>query len=85
MFESATVMIPEPMPLFATARASTPDEAALITMLALLGLRIGEACSADVQDMGTQRGHRTLHIIGKWRAVLPAPCREWLERGLLRS
>ena len=51
--------------LVATARASTPDEAALITMLGLLGLRIGEACSADVEDMGTERGHRTLHIIGK--------------------
>jgi integrase/recombinase XerD len=58
-----------------TARASTPDEAALITMLGLLGLRIGEACSGDVEDMGTERGHRTLHIIGKGNkpALIPLP------------
>jgi integrase len=61
--------------LIATARASTPDEAALITMLGLLGLRIGEACSVDVEDMGTERGHRTLHIIGKGNktALIPLP------------
>lgn len=61
--------------LVATARASTPDEAALITMLGLLGLRIGEACSVDVEDMGTERGHRTLHIIGKGNkpALIPLP------------
>ena len=27
-------------------------------MLGLLRLRIGEGCSADVEDMGTERGHR---------------------------
>ena len=59
--------------LVAAARASTPDEAALITMLGLLGLRIGEACKADVEDMGTERGHRTLHIIG--RATSPPSSR----------
>ena len=31
-------------------------------MLGLLGLRIGEACSADVQDMGTQRGLDSDHL-----------------------
>ncbi len=51
--------------LVAAARASTPDDAALITMLGLLGLRISEACHANIEDLGTQRGHRTLHIIGK--------------------
>ena len=61
--------------LVAAARASSPDEAALITMLGLLGLRIGQACSADVEDMGTERGHRTLHIIGKGNkpALIPLP------------
>ena len=61
--------------LVATARASTPDEAALITMLGLLGLRIGEACSVNVEDMGTERGHRTVHVIGKGNkpALIPLP------------
>ena len=61
--------------LVATARASTSDEAALITMLGLLGLRIGEACSVNVEDMGTERGHRRLHVIGKGNkpALIPLP------------
>jgi len=61
--------------LVATARASSPDDAALITMLGLLGLRIFEACSADIADLGSERGHRTLHIIGKGNkpALIPLP------------
>ncbi|MHB1447158.1 MAG: tyrosine-type recombinase/integrase [Acidimicrobiales bacterium] len=31
----------------------------------LNGLRVSEACSANVEEMGFERGHRTLHIIGK--------------------
>lgn len=49
-----------------TARASTTSDAALITMLALLGLRVSEACNVRIEDMhGELRGHRTLSIIGK--------------------
>jgi integrase/recombinase XerD len=61
--------------LVATARAATPDEAALITMLGLLGLRISEACQTNIEDMSTERGHRTLHIIGKGNkpALIPLP------------
>jgi site-specific recombinase XerD len=61
--------------LVAVARAGTPDEAALISMLGMMGLRIGEACSANIEDMGTERSHRTLHIIGKGNkpALIPLP------------
>ena len=61
--------------LVAAARASSPDDAALITMLGLLGLRISEACGADIADLGSERGHRTLHIIGKGNkpALIPLP------------
>jgi integrase/recombinase XerD len=31
----------------------------------LNGLRVSEACSANVEDLGLQRGHRTLAIVGK--------------------
>jgi hypothetical protein len=43
-------------------------DAALITLLGLRGLRVSEACSVDLEDFGTQRGHRTLHIIGRIRS-----------------
>ncbi len=61
--------------LVAAARASTPTDAALITMLGLPGLRISEACHADIEDLGTERGHRTLHVIGKGNkpALIPLP------------
>jgi site-specific recombinase XerD len=61
--------------LVAAARASSPDEAALITLLGLLGLRVSEACNVDIEDMGSERGHRTLHVIGKGNkpALVPLP------------
>ena len=61
--------------LVATARASSPDDAALITLLGLLGLRVSEACAVNIEDLGTERGHRTLHVIGKGNkpALIPLP------------
>jgi site-specific recombinase XerD len=48
------------------ARASTPSDSALITMLAMLGLRVSEACNVRIENThGELRGHRTLSIIGK--------------------
>ena len=37
----------------------------LITLLALNGLRISEALNADIGDLSTERGHRTLAIVRK--------------------
>jgi integrase/recombinase XerD len=39
--------------LVAAARASTPTDAALVTMLGLLGLGISGACHADIEDPAT--------------------------------
>jgi integrase/recombinase XerD len=41
------------------------DHAALAVLLGLNGLRVSEACATNIEDLGFQRGHRTLHIIGK--------------------
>ena len=38
---------------------------ALITLLAMNGLRISEALNADIDDLSTDRGHRTLAIVRK--------------------
>jgi len=40
-------------------------DGALITLLALNGLRISEALSADLDYLSTERGHRTLSIVRK--------------------
>jgi integrase len=39
--------------------------AALAVLLGLNGLRVSEACGANVEDLGFERGHRTLQIVGK--------------------
>jgi len=62
--------------ILAEARASTPSDGALITMLGLLGLRVSEACNVRIQDIhGMERGHRTLTLVGKGRkpATIPLP------------
>ena len=41
------------------------DHAALAVLLGLNGLRVSEACGTNVEDLGCQRGHRTLRILGK--------------------
>ncbi|WP_405166548.1 tyrosine-type recombinase/integrase [Nocardia sp. NBC_01499] len=48
---------------------------ALVAMLGLLGLRIFEACKSDVEDIGEERGHRVLRVIGKGSklALIPLP------------
>ena len=48
-----------------TAERCDRDHAALAVLLGLNGLRVSEACATNIEDLGFQRGHRTLHIIGK--------------------
>lgn len=45
--------------LITTARLSpNPNDFALIALLGLLGLRIFEACGANIADLGEEHGHR---------------------------
>jgi site-specific recombinase XerD len=48
-----------------TAEHYDRDHAALAVLLGLNGLRVSEACATDIEDLGFERGHRTLRIIGK--------------------
>ena len=52
--------------LLAAARDAGPERWALVSLLALLGLRVGEACDLDVEDTrGEAQGYRTLRFVGK--------------------
>jgi integrase len=51
--------------LLVQAGPGTRRDHALVTLLALNGLRISEALNADVEDLGVDRGHRTLRIVRK--------------------
>lgn len=59
----------------AAAGPSARRDAALLGMLAELGLRVGEALRLNVDDLRHNRGHRTVTITGKGgkRRELPIP------------
>ena len=50
-------------------------DGALITLLALNGLRVSEALNADIDDLSTERGHRTLSIVRKGGQARDRPAR----------
>jgi integrase/recombinase XerD len=51
--------------LLVAAGLSSSPEHALISLLALNGLRVSEATGADIEHLGLERGHRTLTITRK--------------------
>lgn len=62
--------------LIQTARASSPMDAALITLMGMLGLRVSEACNVKIEDyQQIERGHRVLRMVGKGGkpATIPLP------------
>jgi len=61
--------------LLQAAQQHGPQMHALLTLLALNGLRVSEALSTDVEDLGTQRGHRTLAVVrkGYWGSKQTVP------------
>jgi len=59
--------------LLVAAGLGTAAEHALISLLALNGLRVSEATGADIEALGTERGHRTLVITRKGGKVVTIP------------
>ena len=53
--------------LMVAAGLGQPAEHALISLLALNGLRVSEATGANIEALGVERGHRTLVITRKGR------------------
>ncbi len=48
-------------------------ERALISVLALSGLRVSEATGANIESLGLERGHRTLSILRKGGKIVTIP------------
>jgi site-specific recombinase XerD len=61
--------------LLAAARASGPIDHALVCLLGMLGLRVSEACNANITDIRYESGYELLHIVGKGakHADIPMP------------
>jgi hypothetical protein len=55
------------------AGLGAPAEHALISLLALNGLRVSEATGANIEALGIERGHRTLVITRKGGKVVTIP------------
>jgi len=61
--------------LLVAAGLGPPPEHALISLLALNGLRVSEATGADIEHLGLERGHRTLTITRKGGKIVPSRSR----------
>jgi integrase/recombinase XerD len=59
--------------LLVAAGLGPPAEHALLSLLALNGLRVSEATGADIEQLGLERGHRTLVITRKGGKVVTIP------------
>jgi integrase/recombinase XerD len=72
--------------LISTARLSTnPNDFALVALLGLLGLKIFEACGANVADLGEEHGHRVLRVRGKGGTVVLVPLPPAVARAIDRA
>ena len=71
--------------LTAARQSPNPYDFALVAMLGLLGLRIFEATSADVADLGEEHGHRVLRVCGKGTKVVLVPLPPAVGRAIDRA
>jgi site-specific recombinase XerD len=70
-----------------TAARQSPNRCdfALVTMLALLGLRIFKATGSDIDDLGEQHGHRVLRVHGKGDKIALVPLPPAVSRAIERA
>ena len=59
--------------LLVAAGLGTPSEHALVSLLAINGLRVSEALGADITALGIERGHRTLIVLRKGGKIVTIP------------
>jgi site-specific recombinase XerD len=59
--------------MLVAAGLGQPHEHALLSLLALNGLRVSEAIGADIGCLGLERGHRTLTIVRKGGKIVTVP------------
>ena len=71
--------------LTAARESANPSDFALVAMLGLLGLRIFEATSANITDLGEEHGHRVLRVCGKGSKVVQVPLPPAVSRAIDRA
>ena len=71
--------------LTAARESANPCDFALVAMLGPLGLRIFEATSADIADLGEEHGHRVLRVCGKGTKIVLVPLPPAVGRAVDRA
>lgn len=71
--------------LTAARRSSNQFDFALVCLLGLLGLRIFEATGLDISDLGEERGHRVLRVVGKGHKIVLVPMPPAVARAVDRA
>jgi integrase/recombinase XerD len=71
--------------LVAAGQSAHASDFALVCFLGLLGLRIFEACGADIADLGEEHGHRVLRVVGKGDRVVLVPLPPAVSRAVERA
>jgi integrase/recombinase XerD len=71
--------------LTAARQSPNPCDFALVAMPGLPGLRILEATSADIADLGQEHGHRVLRVCGKGTKVVLVPLPSAAGRAIDRA
>jgi integrase/recombinase XerD len=71
--------------LTAARHSPHPCDFALVAMLGLLGLRIFEATSTDIADLGEEHGHRLLRVCGKGTKIVLIPLPPAVGRAIDRA
>jgi integrase len=61
--------------ILSAARISSATDHALVCLLGMIGLRVSEACAANITDIRYESGYELLHVIGKGAkpADIPLP------------
>lgn len=71
--------------LNAAKNSPNVNDFALVALLGLLGLRIFEACGANVEDLGEEHGHKVLTVRGKGGKVVLTPLPPAVQRAVERA
>jgi integrase len=71
--------------LLVAAGLSSARDHALVSLLALKGLRVSEALGANIDALGLERGHRTLTVTRKGAKIVMVPLAPRVARATSRS
>lgn len=71
--------------LHAAAESENVYDYALVVMLGMLGLRSAEATSSLIENLGEERGHRVLKVLGKGGKMATIPLPPSVSRAIDRA